>query len=43
MSPVHLDRLPAEVQAKILEQITVDDNLSPTPLLASEMNEVPMP
>ncbi len=40
MSPVHMDELPAEVQAKILEQITVDDNLSPTPLLASEMNEV---
>ncbi len=40
MSPVHMDELPAAVQAKILQQIGVDDSLSPTPVLASEMNQV---
>jgi hypothetical protein len=38
MSPVHMDELPAAVQAKILQQITVDDSLSPT--LAADMNQV---
>ncbi len=40
MSPVHMDELPANVQAKILQQMSVDDTLSPTPRLASEMNQV---
>ncbi len=35
-----MDELPANVQAKILQQMSVDDTLSPTPLLASEMNQV---